>query len=372
MPRFINQDSYLGEIVTPPSLHRYLYAFGNPTYYIDPDGNEPVSIYFLWTSANSVVDTGIDWASNKVFGGKEQFSVAESYRDNFAINVVTAGVGAKAKKLGKAARATAEFGTDVSLQLIQARNDGLSGVEAFTNAIVSASVDRAAGNAAVKSYRKSKKYFSNKFQNLSRDASKRFNKAKSYFSQKYSSAQNHFGSSNSQSDIKINKENPNGGSNLSVGITPENLGLKSISQNQKLLSMWTDSLKHLSSANTKGADKYRAYLEAMKSGDISKDVARSAYEEVAVQFRRRLKNAKKNGETFDGINFERLHHWNWPIGDFPSDATNAKKIFPVTHEKHMDTHREATQGPHPTKDPIKPENVLDELPQSSLPDDYYD
>ena len=35
MPRFINQDSYLGEIVTPPSLHRYLYAFGNPTYYID-------------------------------------------------------------------------------------------------------------------------------------------------------------------------------------------------------------------------------------------------------------------------------------------------------------------------------------------------
>jgi RHS repeat-associated protein len=37
--RFINQDSYLGESSTPPSLHRYLYAYGNPTFYIDPDGH---------------------------------------------------------------------------------------------------------------------------------------------------------------------------------------------------------------------------------------------------------------------------------------------------------------------------------------------
>jgi RHS repeat-associated protein len=33
--RFITQDSYLGEPGTPPSLHRYLYAYGNPTVYID-------------------------------------------------------------------------------------------------------------------------------------------------------------------------------------------------------------------------------------------------------------------------------------------------------------------------------------------------
>ena len=39
MPRFINQDSYLGKIVTPPSLNRYLYAFGNPTVWVDPTGN---------------------------------------------------------------------------------------------------------------------------------------------------------------------------------------------------------------------------------------------------------------------------------------------------------------------------------------------
>jgi RHS repeat-associated protein len=33
--RFLTQDSYLGEPGTPPSLHRYLYAYSNPTVYVD-------------------------------------------------------------------------------------------------------------------------------------------------------------------------------------------------------------------------------------------------------------------------------------------------------------------------------------------------
>ncbi len=37
--RFLTQDSYLGEGETPPSLHRYLYAYANPTVYWDPDGH---------------------------------------------------------------------------------------------------------------------------------------------------------------------------------------------------------------------------------------------------------------------------------------------------------------------------------------------
>lgn len=40
--RFITQDTYLGEPGTPPSLHRYLYAYGNPTVWVDPTGNVPV------------------------------------------------------------------------------------------------------------------------------------------------------------------------------------------------------------------------------------------------------------------------------------------------------------------------------------------
>ena len=37
--RFITQDTYLGDPNTPPSLHRYLYAYANPTVYIDVDGH---------------------------------------------------------------------------------------------------------------------------------------------------------------------------------------------------------------------------------------------------------------------------------------------------------------------------------------------
>jgi RHS repeat-associated protein len=42
--RFINQDSYLGVPGTPPSLHRYLYAYGNPTVYIDLYGYESIEV----------------------------------------------------------------------------------------------------------------------------------------------------------------------------------------------------------------------------------------------------------------------------------------------------------------------------------------
>ena len=37
--RFLNQDSYLGDVGTPPSLHRYLYAYSNPGVYVDLDGH---------------------------------------------------------------------------------------------------------------------------------------------------------------------------------------------------------------------------------------------------------------------------------------------------------------------------------------------
>ncbi|MEK6815128.1 MAG: RHS repeat-associated core domain-containing protein, partial [Nitrospirota bacterium] len=36
--RFLTEDPYQGDPFTPPSLHRYLYAYGNPARYIDPTG----------------------------------------------------------------------------------------------------------------------------------------------------------------------------------------------------------------------------------------------------------------------------------------------------------------------------------------------
>jgi RHS repeat-associated protein len=38
--RFQQQDSYLGKIDDPPSLHRYYYANNNPTRYVDPTGHQ--------------------------------------------------------------------------------------------------------------------------------------------------------------------------------------------------------------------------------------------------------------------------------------------------------------------------------------------
>lgn len=40
--RFLSQDPFEGNLDTPPSLHKYLYAYQNPTVYVDPDGRFPV------------------------------------------------------------------------------------------------------------------------------------------------------------------------------------------------------------------------------------------------------------------------------------------------------------------------------------------
>lgn len=43
--RFLSQDAWEGDLNTPPSLHKYLYAYQNPTVYVDPDGNEPKDLF---------------------------------------------------------------------------------------------------------------------------------------------------------------------------------------------------------------------------------------------------------------------------------------------------------------------------------------
>ncbi len=62
--RFISQDSYLGEPGTPPSLNRYLYAYSNPTVFIDLEGYESVST-MLENAANKAAQEGKD---AKLFG----------------------------------------------------------------------------------------------------------------------------------------------------------------------------------------------------------------------------------------------------------------------------------------------------------------
>ena len=42
--RFLTEDPAEPDLTAPPSLHKYLYAYGNPTYYTDPDGREGMGL----------------------------------------------------------------------------------------------------------------------------------------------------------------------------------------------------------------------------------------------------------------------------------------------------------------------------------------
>ncbi len=61
---FLSEDPFAGEVNTPPSLHRYLYAYGNPTVYFDPDGRESVT---TWLN-NNLVDSLAEGSHLKTAG----------------------------------------------------------------------------------------------------------------------------------------------------------------------------------------------------------------------------------------------------------------------------------------------------------------
>jgi RHS repeat-associated protein len=42
--RFLSQDAWEGQNDLPPSLHKYLYAYQNPTVWVDPTGHAPVTL----------------------------------------------------------------------------------------------------------------------------------------------------------------------------------------------------------------------------------------------------------------------------------------------------------------------------------------
>jgi len=61
----LSQDTYLGNNSTPPSLHRYLYAYNNPTVFVDINGNaatpfisKPIDNTTLQLPLVGTIDTG--------------------------------------------------------------------------------------------------------------------------------------------------------------------------------------------------------------------------------------------------------------------------------------------------------------------------
>jgi len=144
--RFLNQDEYLGDINTPPSLHRYLYAYGNPTVYVDLNGYSSSSTDFdnAADSCESDMCRGV-MAVGKAFWVvgtlgfatvhdpvKDAYDEGKITGNQYAVGVVgglaVAGVNVAATVMsaGTATSATAAVGSTVVSRLISSAATGAS------------------------------------------------------------------------------------------------------------------------------------------------------------------------------------------------------------------------------------------------------
>jgi hypothetical protein len=78
--RFIQQDSYLGDIKIPLSRNLYAYAQNNPLKYVDPSGNNAKDI--IHGIAEALIDNGsaglVKWIAKKL-GGEKKYNYANEY-----------------------------------------------------------------------------------------------------------------------------------------------------------------------------------------------------------------------------------------------------------------------------------------------------
>jgi RHS repeat-associated protein len=72
---FLSEDPLLGDIETPASLHRYLFAYANPTVYWDPDGRE---------SIRQLLDPEEDLMAGRLVRGAAKF-LAYNYWNVFSL-----------------------------------------------------------------------------------------------------------------------------------------------------------------------------------------------------------------------------------------------------------------------------------------------
>ncbi|MCG7964041.1 MAG: hypothetical protein N0E54_15180, partial [Candidatus Thiodiazotropha taylori] len=108
--RFISQDAYLGEANTPPSLHRYLYAYANPTVYVDLNGY--CGIALAGPSDCFELDAqvlGVDPATREGVQAVSDYNIGKAQG---SVDTLTAAVVEPAKLVGDVVGTPIELATD--------------------------------------------------------------------------------------------------------------------------------------------------------------------------------------------------------------------------------------------------------------------
>jgi RHS repeat-associated protein len=99
--RFLEEDTFEGELKNPLSLNLYTYAHNNPNSYSDPTGNFvfliPIAMYVAKVAIKTATDVAFDYAASKVTG--EKFSLRKNVGRNLISNAIP-GLG-EAKTISK-------------------------------------------------------------------------------------------------------------------------------------------------------------------------------------------------------------------------------------------------------------------------------
>ncbi len=90
--RFLREDPFNGTSLTPPSLHRYLYANVNPTVYIDPTGNISICLNDHCLSTDNLLKSAQEGLENneKILASNLRAQEAAANREGFSNDEVFA------------------------------------------------------------------------------------------------------------------------------------------------------------------------------------------------------------------------------------------------------------------------------------------
>jgi hypothetical protein len=133
-------------------------------------------------------------------------------------------------------------------------------------------------------------------------------------------------------------------------LRPIDFDKKFLKNDPDLLRVWNGVHEDLTMAGKNNA--YSRFVDKLNKGEsVGADEARKAFEYIRQKF---LKEARKRGYK----NIDTIHHWEWPMKDVPEHAVNPEHLVPSDTKTHVRMHQEATDGPHPYKDPVGDEHRI--------------